>query len=300
MRNILIFKFVIMLSIAGNSQYSIRNIISGVSQDTVWEKTSSPDSIFKKTAGVYSFRACVPTDYFNTVIRALDVSKIANFPTTTAGFSNSTNKNFVTDAKQTVLTNTSGTNTGDQDVSGLMVKASNLSDVGNATTARTNLGAAAASHTHAESDITSLVPDLALKAPLVSPSFTTPAIGAATGTSITVTGSIGYGTGAGGTVTQATSKTTGVTLNKICGQITMNAASLAAAAEVAFTLTNSTISAGDVVVVSIKSGGTVGVYFVSIGATSAGSCSITVGNTAGGALAEAIVLNFIVIKAVSN
>ena len=38
----------------------------------------------------------------------------------------------------------SGTNTGDQDLSGLVVKASNLSDLANATTARSNLGAAAA------------------------------------------------------------------------------------------------------------------------------------------------------------
>jgi hypothetical protein len=35
---------------------------------------------------------------------------------------------------------TTGTNTGDQDLSGLLVKASNLSDVSNAATARTNLG----------------------------------------------------------------------------------------------------------------------------------------------------------------
>ena len=39
---------------------------------------------------------------------------LATFPTTTAPFSNSTDKNFVTDAKLTVVNNTSGTNTGDQ------------------------------------------------------------------------------------------------------------------------------------------------------------------------------------------
>ncbi len=39
---------------------------------------------------------------------------LGTFPTTTAGFSNSTNKNFVTDAQQTIINNTSGTNTGDQ------------------------------------------------------------------------------------------------------------------------------------------------------------------------------------------
>jgi hypothetical protein len=141
-----------------------------------------------------------------------------------------------------------------------------------------------------------------------STSFTTPVIGSATGTSLTTTGfvgstgtaGIGYATGAGGTVTQATSKTTGVTLNKIAGQITMNGAALAAAAEVAFTLTNSTIAATDVVVVCVQSVGTAGAYLVSVGAVAAGSCSITVSNASAGSLSQALVLNFVVIKGVNN
>ena len=47
----------------------------------------------------------------------------------------------------------------------------------------------------------------------------------------------------GGTVTQATNKTTGVTLNTESGQITMNDAALGAAAEASFTVTNA--SAGN-------------------------------------------------------
>lgn len=109
----------------------------------------------------------------------------------------------------------------------------------------------------------------------------------------------GYTSGAGGTVTQQTNKTTGVTLNKICGQITMNGAALAAAAEVAFTLTNNTIAATDVVVVNIQSVGTAGAYFVTVGAVANGSCSITVGNCSAGSLSQALVLNFVVIKSVS-
>ena len=62
----------------------------------------------------------------------------------------------------------------------------------------------------------------------------------------------------GGTVTQATNKTTGVTLNTESGQITMNNAALAAAAEVSFTVTNSEIAATDVVVVNHGSAGTAG------------------------------------------
>lgn len=141
-----------------------------------------------------------------------------------------------------------------------------------------------------------------------STSFTTPVIGAATGTSFTATGAIkssgtagiGYVSTAGGTVTQATSKTTGVTLNKICGQITMNGAALAAAAEVAFTLTNSTIALTDVIIVNVQSVGTAGAYLVTVGAVAAGSCSITVGNASAGSLSQALVLNFVVIKSVNN
>lgn len=113
------------------------------------------------------------------------------------------------------------------------------------------------------------------------------------------TSGIGYSTGAGGTVTQATNKSTGVTLNKITGQITMNGAALAAAAEVAFTLTNSTIAATDTVIVNIASGGTSAAYATSVTAVGAGSCEITVGNWSAGSLSEALVLNFAVIKAVA-
>lgn len=111
---------------------------------------------------------------------------------------------------------------------------------------------------------------------------------------------VGYSTGAGGTVTQATSKSTGVTLNKRCGQITMNNASLAAAAEVSFTFTNSTIAATDVVVTAISSGATAGAYNTHVDAIAAGSCRISISNFSAGPLSEAIVLNFAVIKAVSS
>ena len=110
---------------------------------------------------------------------------------------------------------------------------------------------------------------------------------------------VGYSTGTGGTVTQATSKSTGVTLSKRCGQITMNNAALSAAAEVSFTLTNSTIAATDVVYVCISSGATAGAYNVQVDAVAAGSCRISVGNMSAGPLSEAIVLNFVVIKAVN-
>jgi replicative DNA helicase len=49
---------------------------------------------------------------------------------------------------------------------------------------------------------------------------------------------LGYGPGAGGTVTQATSKSTAVTLNKPCGQITMNNSALSAGSTEAFNMHN--------------------------------------------------------------
>ena len=104
----------------------------------------------------------------------------------------------------------------------------------------------------------------------------------------------------GGTVTQATNKSTGVTLNTESGQITMNNAALAAAAEVSFTVTNSEIAATDVVVVNHGSAGTAGSYLVGVAAIAAGSFGITVTNVSGGSLSEAIVINFVALKGASS
>jgi hypothetical protein len=110
----------------------------------------------------------------------------------------------------------------------------------------------------------------------------------------------GYATGTGGTVTQATSKSTGVTLNKVCGQITMNNAQLNRVTSVTFTLTNSFIAATDVVVVNIASGATAGAYTITVEVVAAGSCNISLHNLLTGTdLSEAVVLNFAVIKAVN-
>jgi hypothetical protein len=125
-------------------------------------------------------------------------------------------------------------------------------------------------------------------------------------TTITATGAVtssgtagvGYSTGAGGAATaQATSRTTGVTLNKICGSITLFSTTTTAGQVTTFTFTNSTIAATDVVHASVKTA--TGVYFVSVTATAAGSCNISVYSPAAVAVAEAPVLNFAVIKAVA-
>lgn len=112
------------------------------------------------------------------------------------------------------------------------------------------------------------------------------------------TGKIGYLTGSGGTVTQLTSKSTGVTLNKTNGQITMNSASLAGGAIVSFTLTNSKIESGDVLILNHISAGTFGAYNLNA-RSAAGSVIIDVTNTSNSSLSEAIVIAFAVIKAVT-
>lgn len=110
---------------------------------------------------------------------------------------------------------------------------------------------------------------------------------------------IGYtGTGTGGTVTQATSKTTAVTLNKICGTITTSTASLAANTAVSFSFVNSTIASTDNLILNIV-GGTNGAYCLGMDAITNGSCTITLRNLTAGAIAEAVSIRFTVLKAVN-
>lgn len=116
------------------------------------------------------------------------------------------------------------------------------------------------------------------------------------GTYLTVFGNV---IGSGGTVTQATNKSTAVTLNKATGEITMNAAALAAGAIATFVLNNSTLAAGDMIVTSHHSGGTIGPYLINARVTGNGAASIAVRNTSAASLSEAIVIKFTVIKAVT-
>lgn len=136
-----------------------------------------------------------------------------------------------------------------------------------------------------------------------SMALTTPVIGAATGTSLIVTGTlvstgtagVGYATGAGGAVTQITSRTTGVTLNKTAGAITLVSAAGSATAAT-FTVTNSTVAATDVIILNQKSG--TDLYDLMVTAVAAGSFNLTF-RTTGGTTTETPVLNFAVIKAVA-
>ena len=104
----------------------------------------------------------------------------------------------------------------------------------------------------------------------------------------------GYATGSGGAVTQGTSRTTGVTLNKPTGAITMFSAAGSTVAAT-FIVTNSTVAATDTVIINQSTG--TNLYVLLITAVAAGSFNVTFYTTSGVAT-DAPVLNFAIIKAV--
>lgn len=135
----------------------------------------------------------------------------------------------------------------------------------------------------------------------------TPSSVAATGaiTSSSASAGVGYATGAGGTATQATNRSTGVTMSPnpcTSGLITTDTTSLAAEASAAFIVTDSAVAVGDVVVASIRSGSNGGNTAVTVKIVTAGTFTLMVSNNnASGGTAEtgAILINFAIIKSVS-
>ena len=120
---------------------------------------------------------------------------------------------------------------------------------------------------------------------------------------VLTTAPLGYGTGAGGTVTQLTSRTTGVTLDKITGEIVLFAGSISGHEADEFTLTNNLIGANDAIMLCIKSGAAAGTrkyYQVHAVAVTAGSCVISVGNIDNSSIpaagTESPVIQFVVLK----
>ena len=109
---------------------------------------------------------------------------------------------------------------------------------------------------------------------------------------------IGYSAAAQGAVTQLTDKSTGVTLNKSAGRITMHNAALAGGAVASFILTNSMISAKDTLIVTVGSnttGSAAGAYTTYISYMSAGTALISLRNLSATSYSEAVVINFTVI-----
>jgi len=109
---------------------------------------------------------------------------------------------------------------------------------------------------------------------------------------------LGYTAEGQGAVTQATDKSTAVTLNKPAGRITMNGAALAGNTAVSFTLNNSLISTNDVLIVNVSAGGTAGAYTTYISSMTSGSAVVTLRNLTGSSLSEAVVLNYAIIHCV--
>jgi hypothetical protein len=109
------------------------------------------------------------------------------------------------------------------------------------------------------------------------------------------TAGIGYTTGAGSTVTQASSRTTGVTINAVTGSITLVSAAGSSAYNT-FTVTNNKVAATDVIIINQKSG--TDKYEVFITNVSAGSFAVTFADM-NGTTVEQPVFSFAVIKGIT-
>jgi hypothetical protein len=110
---------------------------------------------------------------------------------------------------------------------------------------------------------------------------------------------IGYSAGAGGTVTQITSRSTGVTINKVCGNIVTFSKTTTAGTFDRFTVTNSAMGANDVVILNLKSGGN-NRYQLLVKDNATGSFAIEIYNVGAAGTAEALTISYAIIKAVNN
>lgn len=120
-------------------------------------------------------------------------------------------------------------------------------------------------------------------------------IGNVSAANVQATGKLGYITGAGGTITQTVSRTTGVTIDKITGSITLFSAAGSTSYQT-FVVTNNKVAASDLIVVNQRSG--TDKYITQVTNVAAGSFSITFATT-GGTTTEQPVFSFAVIKGVT-
>jgi hypothetical protein len=103
---------------------------------------------------------------------------------------------------------------------------------------------------------------------------------------------LGYGAGSGSSVTQATSRTTGVTINNPVGRITLVSAA-GSPTFASFTVTNSTVGTSDLIVVNQRTG--TDLYEIHVTAVSAGSFRLSF-RTTGGTTTETPTFSFAVIS----
>jgi hypothetical protein len=274
--------------------YTVNGVVYQCFATNTWTPWASP-SCWGAIGGTLADQADLSSAVDAKLAKASNLSDLAS------ASSARTNLGLGTLATQsgTFSGTTSGTNTGDQTtVSG---------NAGTATALQTARAINGVSF-NGTADITvtaaaGTVTGTTLASGVTASSLTSFGAAAAFVTSAAITSSgtagIGYATGAGGTVTQLTSKSTGVTLSKLCGTITTHNASLNAATIVTFTVTNTLIAATDVPCVIHDSGGTVGAYTVMPNTSAAGSFKISLRNNTAGALGEALVLRFVIVKAVT-
>ncbi len=107
----------------------------------------------------------------------------------------------------------------------------------------------------------------------------------------------------GGTVSQGSGsgRATGVTLSTWSGQITTDDTSLAAGAEATFTVTNTNVTALDVIMVNAASGQTSGTSIPVVTAVASGSFDITLTNLhASTADTGEMVINFVILRGASS
>lgn len=103
----------------------------------------------------------------------------------------------------------------------------------------------------------------------------------------------GYELGSGGAVIQTTSKTTAVTLNTACGQITTDNSLLGAGATAVFNLNNSYITTNCILNLTLQSSGpTPGNYSVKVSDLSTGIAYIAIKNESSGDLSDAVLINY--------
>lgn len=99
-----------------------------------------------------------------------------------------------------------------------------------------------------------------------------------------------------GTVTQATDRSTAVTLNAPAGVITTNAASFATGTNVVFTVNNSFVKADSTIILSLNTTGLPGYSIhVAVESVAAGSFAIRVFNATGSALILPAKINFLIV-----
>jgi len=108
------------------------------------------------------------------------------------------------------------------------------------------------------------------------------------------TGALGYGAGAGGTVTQLTSKSTAVTVNKPCGVIITHSSALAAGALASFTFNKSFIKVDDILIFKIGTAGSR--YSIDANISAEGSAGINIINRTAASYSDSLIISFAIVR----